>query len=85
MPISLELLENLRDGFRDSAYKDEDKLSELENRGRMLVRRAVGEDSNYYQRFVHIGFTLLFILLLSSMKESVGRMDGYRAFAQLHA
>lgn len=59
MPISLERLEDLRDDFRDLAYKDEDKLSELDNRGRMLTRRAAGEDSDYYRRFVRIGFHVL--------------------------
>lgn len=59
MPISLERLEDLRDDFRDLAYKDEDKLSELDNRGRMLIRRAAGEDSDYYRRFVRIGFHVL--------------------------
>ena len=56
MPTNLELLEGLRQGFIDLGFQDENKLSELSNRGRMLIRRAFGEESDYYQRFVRIDY-----------------------------
>lgn len=56
MSTNPELLLDLREGFRNLSNWDEDKLSELNNRGRMLVRRAFGEQSDYYQRFVNINF-----------------------------
>jgi hypothetical protein len=34
-------LEGLRDGFENLGYQDEEKLSELSNRGRMLIRRIL--------------------------------------------
>jgi hypothetical protein len=38
---ALELLEGLRDGFENLGYQDEENLSELSNRGRMLIRRIL--------------------------------------------
>ena len=34
MPANLELLQGLREGYDTLSYQDEDKLSELSNRGR---------------------------------------------------
>lgn len=56
MPTNLELLEGLREGFENLGHQDENALSELDNRGRMLIRRAFGIESDYYQRFIGIGF-----------------------------
>ena len=41
MPTNLELLEGLRDSFENLGYQDEEKLSELSNRGRMLIRQIL--------------------------------------------
>jgi hypothetical protein len=41
VPTNLELLEGLRDGFENLGYQDEEKLSELSNRGRMLIHRIL--------------------------------------------
>jgi hypothetical protein len=59
MPTNKELLESLRDGFANLGYRDEDELNRLDNRGRMYIRRVFGENSEYYQQFVHIGFHAL--------------------------
>lgn len=56
MPTNLELLEGLREGFKNLGNQDEDKLSGLRNRGRMLIRRAFGEESDYYKRFVSLDY-----------------------------
>lgn len=56
MPTDAELLETLRDGFANLQYKDEGELNKLEHRGRMYIRRVFGENSEYHQQFVHIGF-----------------------------
>lgn len=56
MPTDKERLKPLRDEFSNLRFRNEEKLGELRNRGRMLVRRTFGEDSDYYQRFVRIGF-----------------------------
>ncbi len=56
MSTNKESLGSLRDGFRNLRFRDEDELGELRNRGIMLVRRTCGGTSNYYQRFVRIGF-----------------------------
>ena len=37
MPTTIELLQGLREGYVTLAYQDDDKLSELSNRGRMFV------------------------------------------------
>lgn len=49
MPSNLELLQGLREDFENLANQDEDGRSKLDNRGRMLIRRTFGEDSDYYQ------------------------------------
>ena len=54
MPTNLELLASLRDGFENMSYQDREKLSGLDNRGRMLIRRTFGEDSDYYRRFIRL-------------------------------
>jgi predicted nucleotide-binding protein len=56
VPTNLELLQDLREGFKNLANQDEDELSRLDNRGRMLIRRAFGEMSEYYQRFVSLEY-----------------------------
>jgi predicted nucleotide-binding protein len=56
VPTNLELLQGLRDGFENMAYRDKEKLSELSNRGRMLIRRAFGEDSYHYHSFVQLNY-----------------------------
>src|SRR5215204_5175782 len=37
MPTTIELLQGLKEGYVTLAYQDDDKLSELSNRGRMFV------------------------------------------------
>ncbi len=56
MATNTELLEGVRDGFTNLEYGDENRLNELQNRGRMLIRRTFGEKNDYYQRFINIGF-----------------------------
>ena len=56
MPTNNELLESPRDGFANLKYQDEDELNRLEHRGRMYIRHVFGENSEYYQQVVHIGF-----------------------------
>ena len=56
MPTNLELLQGLREGFKNLTNQDEDERSKLDNRGRMLIRRAFGEESDYYQRFVRLEY-----------------------------
>lgn len=56
MPTDRSLLESLRDGFANLEYGDEDTLSRLRNRGRMILRRIYGEPSEPYERLAYAGF-----------------------------
>jgi hypothetical protein len=60
VPTNLELMQGLREGFNSLTYKDKNELSRLDNRGRMLIRRTFGDQSDYYTRFVRIEFWPMF-------------------------
>lgn len=57
MLTNKELLESLREDFKQLEFEDDDQLNKLQNRGRMLIKRTFGEDTDYYQRFVRIQFS----------------------------
>lgn len=52
MAHNRELLTSLLAGFKSLRFRDEDGLTTLHNRGRMLIRVIFGEDSDYYKRFI---------------------------------
>jgi predicted nucleotide-binding protein len=59
MPTKSELIESLRDGFVNLGYGDDAQLSQLLNRGEMILRRTYGTNSPYYTMFLSRAFTQL--------------------------
>ena len=58
VPTNKELLESVRDEFKQLENGDRDELDRLQNRGRMIIRRVIGENNDYYQRFVRTRFAI---------------------------
>ena len=56
MPTNKELLESLRNEFQRLKYGEDDELNKLEYRGRMIISRVSGMNSEHYQQFVHTQF-----------------------------
>lgn len=56
MPTNKELLESLRNEFQQLKYGEDDELNKLEHRGRMIISRVSGVNSEHYQQFVHTQF-----------------------------
>jgi len=55
-PTDRELLKSLHDGFVNLEYGDDAELHRLKSRGRMIMRRLYGEDSESYKQFASADF-----------------------------